>query len=608
MDNTSVDLSIINSGDYEVSSGEYNEEYYTYLDDALELEQPLASSVLSDKISSSLANFVLDYEQNVANSPLYRKLFRNTNNYIYLMNSDEVGILPTFAYFYKQEILWVTNSNHFEAAAYNGEQDFSGELNGNDLVTSWEYNFGTNLTPIYVYSLNLYYEDNNTEEGDDLQSIHDGWYGAYTKLPLTKVPEVELDNKEYNSWMVDAKTAKSLDYSITESENTDGRFVEIGKGNVSVKFKYGSASVKEGTNTFYNFYFDVTEVTNGSDEFIQDAKNPILRAGYITKHEMLIKNSNTYWTELKNDTDLYGAISTGTADGQFKTILSVSSNDQEKFSFQADTDVSFNKLDAYKESVIEDLDGFISKDKFYYVYNYGHYVSGWLISYGELVWNGTTWSASNDAIAIDDLSGVTFSSIAASIDENFPTMLGIARITLIPVWTGATINLSNGDVVTYGANYSLTPATDILGQKFFCFAEGENLIANSADWNYLEIEGYKHSSGVEYTLDIDPTYLDNVYKINLDSILNTTEYKLETTHFEFASDGAKYTDPYYSYIDLKGSVDDYNSTDHPLVENYVSSVVVGYIADYGKIIDGSDPKHAIIFALSFSNIGKLPVN
>lgn len=636
---------VISAGTYELQNTDFNfatngtayEESVFYhsnlMTDYTFVSYSSTAYPLTENYSVVLAGYIEAYNAKVdgdgsEDHEIFKKVYYNTGSlsggvltasnpslYIYLADGQNTARLPEFKHDYAQQIAWNDNADpklSYVTDSYDKEL-FEAEI-GNVLederTGKWYYGEGTNrLTALYIYGLKLYYEAKTPSiEETSFSTLDATWYGAHTPLILSQQPgdDKVVGDKKFKSWMLDIETATAQGYQISVNEIDDNNgYVELTDEDkkVTIKFKYtdGHSVEKVTGKTYYKYYFKVEEITSGSGVFIQVDDQPIVRAHYRADYEFVIDNSSNYWADLGGDESLTGAILNDARVNN--SIIKFMANQNNDGKFQANKDVAFYK---YSESTFDEiktsLDGYGATGNKYYIYNYGHYVSNWTISYGTLIWNGTSWSTGNAEISTNDLVDLTFGSVADSMDKYFPTLLGKATINLTPTWSGVTINVQNTEeddktvgTVTYAQPYNtLTAGESRDGQTFFCYREdvenSEVYLANSTIWNYVAISTYSHMEDSTYTLNVAPVYLNDVYKVTLNEVYKLEKYKLVNDAFKFATNGEAetYTEDYYNHDGLMKAINKElaDASGCPLADDY-STVLGTYIEDYNNSIEGN---------------------
>ena len=280
-------------------------------------------------------------------------------------------------------------------------------------------------------------------------------------------------------------------------------------------------------------------------------------------------------------------------------------------------------------------DGFGASGK-YGVYNYGHELTHWTISFGNAPYtnygpsyNGSNWGyGANPSTSIETLESLKMYDLAESLDIFFISGYDNREINLIPSWQAVDIEvhvntseLKSGQINTkiaetkYNSNYTISDSQVFVspGQMIYAygFSEDEPSIAknHNADpmpWNYVNIaqnqfdkngDTYKFEDGT-YKLTVEPICVDNVYKISLtgDKALTETNrsYNLlqtetdtnSTNQYKFAV-GSSNADAIVDITEanLTNRYDHYKSGS---IEKYISEVVSEVLHEYNtKIGNGT---------------------
>lgn len=507
-------------GDYSAKTTDYTADNYSYSN--IEIEPTLGSGETYDNHSAELTAYYNGYSDGVIGSDLYRKIFGSSGSvYTYLWHNHAVGELPTFTHTNKQEILWGGNDGRYYAAAYTSS--FSAEIGTIAPDDKWFYSSGMTLTAVYAYSLDAYYENTSST----YSSVKSDLFAANTTLEnlpaSTSLPNVT--SKTFTDWMVDGGAAEAEGYTVTDNSTNKTVTISVVEG-LSIQFKYTRKS-SQG-----NYFFGVSHIV-GTGELTQSSTSPIVLARFGKSYGTTVNSSVSYWKDAKIDDEasLYGIMYNGTQSNSI-TISISSSSTSTNYKFQNSPGLAFTKSAGYQANgVFENLEGYISDENYYYVYNYGYVLSGWKISCSNgdyITYNGSSWNfeaTSNDYSTASNIDDISFNDLAYILDEKYPTATGNLTLTLTPVWTKATFTVTGtaattAPTLTFASPYILTEATADDGQSFFRYQTTENpkcFINNDGDnskpWDYTN-PTYTYSSGA-YSLAVEPVYLNNVYKVDL---------------------------------------------------------------------------------------------
>ena len=233
-------------------------------------------------------------------------------------------------------------------------------------------------------------------------------------------------------------------------------------------------------------------------------------------------------------------------DYQYKFMKSESDDASNGFSFKKRDEADDNKV--------------LTDNGWYYVYNYGFYITGYKLTYKEtdgtvryIDLDGTSWKSSydnpeltsNTIIEIDTLSNETFANLskfAELVDEISGTDI-IQTLTMEPIWAPVNLDIKynnssimlteNGDgqslTKKYASDYLLDTVFSSEGKSLLCYQKDENLIALEGRWNYTNIPygkfEYSNTTGNvgegTYSLAVETVELDNLYRVDLKDDANS---------------------------------------------------------------------------------------
>ncbi len=593
--------------------------------------------------------------------------------WIYLVDSRSVGQLPMFKHDYAQIIAWDYGSPITKTYKTNGfENDgdgndnydiFDGELVEDRVEVEGGWSYSENLlTAHYVYRLDLYYEDNDSSNGVYSKKQAE-WYGANTDLDISvdkyKVTDEDgaPSKKEFDSWMVVVANAVNSGYAV--SPNTTNKIITLTKTGVEFSFKYeNSFKVSESSDVLY--YYGISKV-KGNAILDQNSSTPIVLAKYNSEYALTVDNtgdiSSVYWKDKDTtNSNLYGAVSSNelneTDDNNFKiTSFIISNNEDCAYPFQTNAGLAFYKLEDLIKANNElnvDINSKLSNNDFYFVYNYGHEISGWKVigkhydaeeeKYVEtlFVFNGTSWHVSAGDTEKIKLLGQTLQTMSAYLDGYYGTTTGEITVTLAPTWQAASIDIvttvkNNEDWnvksdVAYAGTYSgLTYRDSSTGQSLFAYrlasdasnVEDYQLIALSGVWNYrnFSYENYPYENE-EYIFRVDPVFVDNIYKVMLQNV-KPNQFNVDSTKDEYALDsncdyvfnsetgtydvGNKYVFKYSDYAVVEGSDYVYKSySNETLVDSYIDNLKV-YLANWIEGISDAENLFEILRKVYYSD-------
>ena len=572
-------------------------------------EWTAANYPLVDSYIEVLVNEINEANESVgSSSDLTKKVFKDgTKNFIYLADNSNINDL-LFANNNAQTIAWVNknNSTAFTTSAYNN--DFSNELGDakNSTATTWNYNENNiELTAVYVYGLDLYYLNN----AGAYSTMQAQWYGgAKTTLTIDEVPTNIPAGKAFVSWMINKENAEAQDYDVTASGTT----LTLTKDGKTTTFTFEDLSG--------NYYYGISAVY-GNAVFVQDPASPIVVARYSgNTYQVTVdnscsdstNNSYVYWSsfnETKTDSMLFGAVSSselnGTNDNNFKTTtfqIADTENNTSAYPFQTNTGFAFYKHDdlinSSKELNVE-INSQLANNDFYFVYNYGHEISGWKVqatlngTTTKFIFNGTNWSNWQTGSEVStDLSGQTLQNLANYLDGYYPSENDEIAVKLTPVWQSAKIKVVNnsetiGEFDYTHSVYSLNNVEDTVKEEgcrtLFAYQKDDKLISTSGVWNYrnFSFEDYNYRNN-KHEISVEPVFVDNIIRVNLYGVLSNTEHVLENTDYEYRSQ--KYQNASYSFKTYTGnsylykSYENY-SEDKYLIEYYIDALS-GYLEDW----------------------------
>ena len=638
--------------DFVFATVTYDEDVYSYLnltnDEMGEFKYYSAQEYpLVDNYSTFLKEFRVGYTGmiNSNDHEIFRKVYYSegtvsgdtltateTSIHIYLTNMGSATNLPMFDHDYAKIIAWKTGAYSYLTSGYTS--DLNLELSDYSQTSRWGYEIGTDFESVYVYNLRLYYENgtfndkgtpNNTN--DDIfyyDSKTAKWFGSKTQLPINGDynPNVPENKFAFSGWILNLDNAEDVyGYTVTKSLTNNAGTIKLSKDDESDLNDIELTFTVSGKVNYNNYYY-ITAVS-GSGIFIQDLYEdndlnkqflPIVSAKWANKYNLKLDNSQTYWSG-KTETDsngdrLYGAYtsedSVNNNSNMVTFVIANSSDGAYNYAFQSTNDMAFYKQSDMQSLSIEKLTWKTNDEKYYYVYNYGYYITDWNIrcSNKSFTYSDGEWTANSDLIEstqLLNLTNVSFEEVAALMDDYFAAMPGDHVITIKPVWEKVNIQVCETttpkDVGTlkFSDQYSLSGVEVGVGKTLFAYSYGEDnydLIAyvpnngSSGVWNYKEIEQGKYSyalptdsingSGI-YTINVTPVALDNIYKINLSNvkIYNTNTYVLGDSDYLFNSNSGAYQTndaeiKFNSYVNSPFVA--YDSTAYPLVDEYVKKL------------------------------------
>ena len=620
-----------NDGDVEYSfANDVNKEVLTYNDfstcDSYN-NQPLISTYIDEV----LEKYISDHNTllNSSSSPYFTNVYYSTGSvsgktltaenpslWIYRAHNREIEHVPQFDHDYAQIIAWNGGNYSFTTEAY--ENRFSNEIK-TIYSSAWVYGLTRSWSPVYVYRTKLYYEAKSpSEAGTNYSTMSAQWFAGLNNsaLNITVEPEDEdmMEGKAFVYWMFNEKAAEDFGYDV-ESDDT---IVTVTGNGVDIKFTYADGVSYDLSGNAY--YLEITKI-QGIGLFKQNSANPILKSYVKNPYTLQIDNSNNiYWSGFnatKEDASLYGAVWSGDVqEGITKTIsFNVSDDTVSNFPFQHSENIAFHKKSALANAVNSKN----TNNDYYFVYNYGHYISAWIVEcngyYFEF--DGTDWKivANSQGTTIDNLknnSSAEFDDLARLMDRTFINRIGEQlTIKLTPVWEKTTINVlntENGNLVVGSFNYAYgeysldtsdnavgAPDEENAGQTFFCYAQGSKMIATSGGiWNYYE--NMNHNPNTEtidnpndYVVEVTRFWLDNIYKI---SLYNMASDKLDTDNCDYTNSdsdtivaGNWYGWRYFNQYGVLGDkLPVPKHEDGSLIDEFIADKIDTYIRDYNSKI------------------------
>jgi len=384
-------------------------------------------------------------------------------------------------------------------------------------------------------------------------------------------------------------------------------------------------------------YYYITNVQGYSSTIVNDwyagtkhesSFNPAIRAVWSYVYNGVVNNSNPNKKPI--DENKYGAF-VGTTEAKQANLKFSANVDSYGYGFFKNTGYAF-ETDLNK---LKDNNVFGASGK-YGVYNYGHEVTGWKISFANgtnpiygPVYSGSNWTyeVNPSEISIETLESVKICDLAESLDTFFISGYDNREINLIPSWQTVNINvhvenseLKNGETntkiasTTYNSTYAISDGKVFVpaGQMIYAYkTKDESIIAknhnnNPMPWNYVNIaqdqfdkngDIYKFADGT-YKLTVEPICVDNIYKISLTSDKNLggneNVYTLEKTQQEVSNvNQYKFAVGSENPVDIvdittANLINKYDHYSTGLIEDYISSKVSPIYTEYNDAItDGT---------------------
>lgn len=303
--------------------------------------------------------------------------------------------------------------------------------------------------------------------------------------PIKTLQKDNVVRKTFSGWIFD-NAAMSSNWYASRYATTFNVNSSTKKETIKIASSGAEIYITTTPNTINdNLYF--IESIKGYGEIQQDSSNPIIRATYANAYDLIIDNSNTFWSQsgidAENEEQLYGAYSNNTASGvahSTSTTIQIASNsDNASYHFMdslhsTSEGLAFFKKEDYTSDYYTTKSS-SSKSEWYYVFNYGYYIGGWHISasidgeeklyfmasktsnkytwhivseddfYADLDYIFDTWLIDSSLWSNFNNAGLTafngFAGLAGMIDHYFGDKSGIPTITIQPYWQAATINI-----------------------------------------------------------------------------------------------------------------------------------------------------------------------
>ena len=358
-----------------------------------------------------------------------------------------------------------------------------------------------------------------------------------------------------------------IELSYVKHGSTDPTIEPIYDINGTTVLYYKVNRVTGYSNTIENF--DCEDITSINPTVpVGGTFDPTIRATWSYIYNGLIDNSS--YSNSVDDTKVGAFGDSIVADSENKKAnLSFSANsDNNNYGFFKNTGYAFETN--ISDSKYNSICGASGK---YGVYNYGHELTDWTISfgYGENTVYGPSYSgkwrfSTNPKTEIGKLDGVKFYSLAESLDTLFISGYDNRVINFVPSWQAVNIQVHVPDEegmlndsqpnpstqiasTTYNEDYTISDTQVYCnpGQMIYYYKNSSSIIAknhnaNSMPWNYVNIaqsqfnkngDSYKFADGT-YKLTVEPEFVDNVYKIslnngNVSSLGANGAYKLKAT-------------------------------------------------------------------------------
>jgi len=506
----------------------------------------------------------------------------NVQFHIYLANEQKINNMPRFKHDLSMLIYWqndVTSHAYITESfddLYRAELQKENNSSFYSISETWERENGISISARYVYSVRMYYNTGAQYDG----SVKSEYFGRYFKTPDLnanfKAPQ--QSDRVFNGWMFDRTVAEQNLYNVTENGNK--LIVTENENGEQWEFEFIAV------NAFNSNLYYITNV-QGYGRFLQDQNNPIIKVKWTHLYNLIIDNTNTYWNNVgvQNESQ-YGAVSNASSENFNQTTLEIANLTGYEYSYldseaKDGTGLSFYHLTDWVNAEGNEGAWSIADNGYYYVYNYGHYIAGWYItftlsniSYFIEYNNNSTGiifeSTGNPEYTLNtNLTMTNFKNLSALVDEFSEGETIPAVITIKPYWEEAKIDfyvdeefkLSSSDGVLSSKsfaeqyNFSTTVTKPSPGQSIIAYYYGDNvnsLIAFGGVWNYKDIASVNYNSynrdstvvvgGGTYLITLKPYYVDNIYRVKLDNakVFKSGEYKLTNCDYKFNSEDGAY--------------------------------------------------------------------
>lgn len=511
--------------------------------------------------------------------------------YIYLKDGQDVGKLPVFERDNFLLIAWQSTSKYYKTSKYS--TDYNEEL-ASDLfsIPTWSSS-ETTLTAYYIYQIDLYYNKSATEYN---VVTTDSYHGANMSIDLSNYNGYTYNGSAFSKWYFDSAQAQTETDGYVVEDNTT--YITVTKGGYTWTFDYDG---KSGNNYY------ITKV-KGNEFFSQTASAPIIKAFWKATHNVTIDNdiSTIYWrnadlglddTEKNNLFGLYSKVDTNT-DDVLKVTFPITDKPGYDYPFiKTDGKAFYHATDWKVSDCAKPTD---SKDKGYYLFNYGHEITNWTIKVDDVdsngdgiveegecayVWtNGDGWNASNAVsfVNVSDLTKTNMQKLAAYLDEIYQTP---KNISLTPYWGAVEITLknnSNNAVTKIGETYDISSWNE--DAFVFCYNSSNvdnSMIAKKGVWNYKNIDhvtsstgkGVYYSSG--YSLNITSSSLNNIYRVKLNNVKENSSsvYKLSSGYtFVVDTKNESYTFKDSETLETGFKCPEFDATKHKLIDSYLEEL------------------------------------
>lgn len=547
--------------------------------------------------------------------------------WMYISNNKEITTLPLFEGEYSQTLAWKdNNAKHYLPDNISSDNDQIEKIYEEQLENKkeavWQYSANsTQLGAISAYRTRYYYEGVNTNlPSDNYEYVTGDWYLGVTETTLAGLDTFSPDNlkndkNQFDGWL----------FNLNNVNKINGYTGHTKSGNVFTISHGGKTTTIETSGTLKNssHLYRISTIT-GNEVFIQNAIYPTIIAKLNAIYDTTIDNTNVYWNGIIDDGSVAGAVSnyrnkngTLAAEEGYSVGLEIAATVDYGYPFLSSVRNKASRV-FYHGADYTDV-SMITKG-YYYVYNYGHYISAWRIIveriadgaqyYLQHSTTGFTVKTVEVSNPIEVLDHASFANVASAVDDLNADKAGIHyTVRLIPVWDVVEIDVvedseSLGNI-DFRDGYDLdTRKTEVpVGQSLIAYEYMNNgLISIDGVWNYARIPySYYSAASVStygnttYTIEVEPVFVNNIYKVGLNDVyLETLQDRdhavltLDTSKTGFRFDAETISDQSFTYRDEVDSYsfqtfDEYYTAQQVtasfLMDNYIS-VLSGKISSW----------------------------
>ena len=430
----------------------------------------------------------------------------------------------------------------------------------------------------------------------------------YNSLTTTEKNYLNNIGKSFGYWIINVSGGRVVGNTSYSAYASGGTLTVSGPAG-NWKFRYSESVIGLIGNTYYQ----ITSLDSGS---YGDLPSGILNAKWSNTYDVEITNnpSATYWNA-NSDTDYLGVWGTGEVSKVSNTELNftVKNNGDYRYSFMTSR-MNNTYLPFYKRNQITASLRASSNVGSYYLYNYGYEITDWTIqfTYGSTTyylyptWNGWAHQSSYRLVAVEDLVSNNMNDMALYA-ERLDDLLGFDQmvrptISMFPTWRATTINIQSSgsgssvllSSTNYGSTYTFNDSTALLrsGKSIIYYLTtrgSENIIVPGDGitiYNYrnLTYDQYSTNSNaytyVVYTLYVEPYYVDNVYRVNLNGVRNKDGvYSVEGSDYALTNT-TSYAGNTYTYRNFGYTSYSQNISNYKFIEDYADNVLSPYRAEY----------------------------